>query len=263
LNARPSGKLDSVLVVDPDPAVTSLVQRHLSDYEVIPLVDGSELEVQVAAHHPVAVVWNVTPGETPPAPALSVPVPIITCSLPSRTWMADAFGALACLNKPINFAQLNQTIDSIGGVENLLVVDDNSGICQLVERGLAARSDGLAVRVAYDGESGLSAMRQQPPDLLLLDLIMPGLNGRQVFDIMQQDETLAQIPVILLTATDFISEQFAGQNSQLTVHRSQMLQPLELLHCIQPILKVLPPPYGNLLADAALGEPQQVIEELA
>jgi len=106
-------------------------------------------------------------------------------------------------------------------------------------------------------------MRQQPPDLLLLDLIMPGLNGRQVFDIMQQDETLAQIPVILLTATDFISEQFAGQNSQLTVHRSQMLQPLELLHCIQPILKVLPPPYGNLLADAALGEPQQVIEELA
>jgi hypothetical protein len=38
---------------------------------------------------------------------------------------------------------------------------------------------------------------------------------------------------------------------------------LELLHCIQPILKVLPPPYGNLLADAALGQPPQVVEELA
>ena len=262
LEARLSGKLEPVLVVDPDPSVTSLVQRHLTDYEVIPLADGTELEAQVATHHPVAVVWNVTPGERPPAPVLSVPVPLITCSLPSRAWMADAFGALACLNKPINFEQLNQYIDSLG-VENLLVVDDNSGICQLVERSLAARSDSVTVRVAYDGESGLSAMRQQPPDLLLLDLIMPGLNGRQVFDIMQQDETLAQIPVILLTATDFISEQFAGQNSQLTVHRSQMLQPLELLHCIQPILKVLPPPYGNLLADAALGQPQQVVEELA
>ncbi len=263
LNAGPSAKLEPVLVVDPDPAVTSLVQRHLTNYEVIPLSDDSELEAKVTAHHPVAVVWNVTPGETPPAPALSLPVPVITCSLPSRTWMADAFGALACLNKPINFEQLNQYIDSIGGVKNLLVVDDNSGICQLVERGLAARSDELTVRVAYDGESGLSAMRQQPPDLLLLDLIMSGLNGRQVFDIMQQEETLAGIPVILLTATDFIGEQFAGQNSQLTVHRSQMLQPLELLHCIQPILKVLQPPYGNFLADAALDELQPMIEEVA
>jgi CheY-like chemotaxis protein len=177
--------------------------------------------------------------------------------------MADAFGALACLNKPINFEQLNRYIDSIGGVETILVVDDNSGICQLVERGLAVRSDSVAVRVAYDGESGLSVMRQQPPDLLLLDLIMPGLNGRQVFDMMQQEEALAAIPVILLTATDFISEQFAGQNSQLTVHRSQMLQPLELLHCIQPILKVLQPHYGNLMADEALGKPQQIIEDLA
>jgi CheY-like chemotaxis protein len=262
LEARPSDKLAPVLVVDPDPAVTGMVQRHLTDYEVIPLANGLELEAQVATHHPVAVVWNVMPGETPLGPALSVPVPIITCSLPSRTWMADAFGALACLNKPINFEQLNQYIDSLG-VENLLVVDDNSGICQLVERSLAARSDSVTVRVAYDGESGLSAMRQQPPDLLLLDLIMPGLNGRQVFDIMQQEETLADIPVILLTATDFIGEQFTGQHSQLTVHRSQMLQPLELLHCIQPILKVLQPPYGNFLADAVLGEPQPVIEEVA
>ncbi len=262
LEARASDRPAPVLVVDPDPAVTSLVQRHLTDYEVIPLAGGTDLEAQVATHHPVAVVWNVTPGDTPPAPALSMPVPVITCSLPSRTWMADAFGALACLTKPINFEQLNQYIDTLG-VENLLVVDDNSGICQLVERGLTARSDAVTVRVAYDGESGLSAMHQQPPDLLLLDLIMPGLSGRQLFDIMQEDEVLAEIPVILLTATDFISEQFVGQNSQLTIHRSQMLQPLELLHCIQPILKVLQPPYGNFLADAALGEPEQVVEEVA
>lgn len=263
LNVQPSNKLAPVLVVDPDPSVASLVQRHFTEYEVIPLADGAELEAQVAAHHPVAVLWNVMPGDTPPVPTLSIPVPVITCSLPSRTWMANAFGALACLNKPINFAQLNRYIDNLGGIKNLLVVDDNSGICQLVERGLAARSDGLAVQVAYDGESGLSAMRQRPPDLLLLDLIMPGLSGRQVFDIMQQEEALAKIPVILLTATDFIGEQLAWQNSQLTVHRSQMLQPLELLRCIQPMLKVLQPPYGNFLADAALGEPQQVIEEAA
>jgi CheY-like chemotaxis protein len=213
---------------------------------------------EVAERHPAAVVWNVPPGQVAPAPSLALPVPVITCSLPSRAWMADAFGALACLNKPINFELLNHIIGSVGGVKNILVVDDNSGICQLVERGLAAQANQLTVRVAYDGESGLSAMRQRPPDLLLLDLIMPGLNGREVFDIMRQEEVLADIPVVLLTATDFISEQFAGQTSQLTVQRTQMLQPVELLQCIQPIVKALQPQYGNWLSEASLnGQAQE------
>lgn len=252
LEATPSGKLPPVLMVDTDPTVISLVQRHLTDYEIVPLPDATRLPEQVAERHPAAVVWNVAPGTAVPPLPPDLPVPLICCSLPSRTWMADAFGALACLNKPINFEQLNRIIDELGGVHNLLVVDDNSGICQLVERGLSARADPLIIRVAYDGESGLSAMRQQPPDLLLLDLIMPGLNGRDVFDLMQQDAALAQVPVVLLTATDFISEQFAGQTSQLTVQRSAMLQPVELLRCIQPIVKALQPRYGNWLADAAL-----------
>ncbi len=252
LEAGPARKAPTVLVIDSDPSVISLVQRYLAEYEIISLADDSNLAAQVATHHPVGVVWNVAPGDPTPRPSLTLPVPIITCSLPSRTWMANAFGAVACLNKPINFVQLNQTIDSLGGVENLLVVDDNSGICQLVERGLATRPGALRVRVAYDGESGLNAMRQEPPDLLLLDLIMPGLNGRQVFDIMQQEEALAHIPVVLLTATDFISEQFVGQNSLLSVQRSQMFQPIEILQCIQPLLKTLQPRYGNLAADQAL-----------
>ena len=258
LNPQPSAKLAPVLMVDSDPSVVSLVQRHLTDYEIIPLPNGSGLAQEVAEHHPVAVVWNVPPGQEAAVPPLMLPVPVITCSLPSRSWMADAFGALACLNKPINFELLNRIIGSVGEVENILVVDDNSGICQLVERGLAAQSVEFKVRVAYDGESGLSAMRQRPPDLLLLDLIMPGLNGREVFDIMQQEEALANIPVVLLTATDFISEQFAGQTSQLTVQRSQMLQPVELLQCIQPIVQAFQPQYGNWHGETALnGQPEE------
>ncbi|MEZ4592078.1 MAG: ATP-binding protein [Chloroflexota bacterium] len=252
LDATPGGTRPPVFMIDSDPTVISLVQRHLTAYDILPLPDGRQLAEQVAEKYPAAVVWNVAPGVSAPVPPLALPVPVISCSLPSRTWMADAFGALACLNKPINFEQLNRLIDGLAAVQTVLVVDDNSGICQLIERGLSARSQPLTVRVAYDGESGLSAMRQQPPDLLLLDLIMPGLNGREVFDIMQQDDLLANIPVILLTATDLISEQFAGQPSQLVVQRNTLFQPVELLNCIQPIIHALQPQYGNWLADAAL-----------
>lgn len=252
LEATTPSQATAVLVVESDPSVISLMQRHLPDYEIIAVPDSAHLEAEVMALHPAAVVWNIAPDDPLPTPSLSLPVPIITCSLPSRTWMAHAFGALACLNKPISFEQLNHYIDSVGEVETILVVDDNSGICQLVERGLAARSESVTVQVAYDGESGLNVMRQKPPDLLLLDLIMPGMNGRLVFEAMQQDERLAHIPVILLTATDYLNEQFMTKSSSLTVYRSEMLQPVELLQCIQPILKTLKPRYGNLVADKAL-----------
>ena len=82
----------------------------------------------------------------------------------------------------------------------LLVVDDDEGNRTMLARRLARL--GHEVTTASDGNEALSQLRQQPFDLLLLDIQMPGLNGYQVLEAMKQESALAQVPVVVLSASD-------------------------------------------------------------
>jgi len=80
------------------------------------------------------------------------------------------------------------------------VVDDDEGNRTMLARRLARL--GHDVVTASDGNEALARLRQQPFDLLLLDIQMPGLNGYQVLDAMKQEPALAQVPVVVLSASD-------------------------------------------------------------
>ena len=83
-------------------------------------------------------------------------------------------------------------------VPNILVVDDTPANVQLLVRMLADR--GYSVRAALSGELALQAARESPPDLILLDINMPGMNGYEVCEQLRADEILRDIPVIFLSA---------------------------------------------------------------
>jgi DNA-binding response OmpR family regulator len=80
----------------------------------------------------------------------------------------------------------------------VLVIDDDALVCMLVEHKLSAR--GYRVITAQDGAAGLERARQDVPDLIILDMMMPILDGRQVLQQIHADETLRSVPVIMLTA---------------------------------------------------------------
>ncbi len=251
IDPPPMQSAPHLLVVDPDPGVSNLVQRHVVDYQVVPIADENDLAEHVSIYHPAGIVWNLPPGESLPQALLqNLPVPVIGCSLPSQAWMAHSLGASASLSKPINFRQLQDEMDRIGNVRDIFVIDDNPGVCQLVERGVGVMKRPLTVRVAYDGENGLTAMRRRPPDLLLLDLMMPEMDGFQVFEQMQHDPVLANVKVILLTATSYPEDRLAQRGSRITVYRADQLRPVEVLRCIAPILSALPPHYGETVVTA-------------
>ena len=246
IDPPPAKTAPRLFVVDPDPAIANLVQRHVDDFEVLPVADENELVEQVSTYHPAGIVWNLPPGEKLPQSLLQdVPVPVIGCSLPSQAWMAHTLGASASLSKPLDFKQLQDEMDRIGNVKHIFVIDDNPGVCQLVERGVGAMKRPLTVRVAYDGENGLAAMHRQPPDLLLLDLMMPEMDGFQVFEQMQRDPVLKDVKVVLLTATSYPEDHLAQRGSHITVYRTDQLRPVEVLRCISPILSALPPKWGE------------------
>jgi signal transduction histidine kinase/CheY-like chemotaxis protein len=235
-----------IIVIDPDPAISALLHRHLEKYQVIQLQDSERLVEMLDIHHPRAVIHNAPPAlHSGPRTTPDIPVPFIECSLPSQAWLADELAAAACLTKPITAQQLLPEIERWDNVEDILIIDDDRGFTQLVERMVTAAGQTFKLRHAYDGEEGLLVMRADPPDLILLDLVMPGLDGFQLLKQMKQEPDLAMIPVVLLTATSYAEDAATQCKSQIIVSRSDGLRPVEVLNCLQAVIDILEPRYDE------------------
>lgn len=89
-------------------------------------------------------------------------------------------------------------------MERLLIVEDEPDIADFIRRGLALK--GYEVRVAHTGEEGLSLAREITPDLVILDLMLPGISGIEVCQRLRA----ADIPVIMLTARDSVASKVEG-----------------------------------------------------
>jgi two-component system alkaline phosphatase synthesis response regulator PhoP len=82
--------------------------------------------------------------------------------------------------------------------KKILVVDDEPDFAGIVQQNL--EKEGFDVEVAYDGEEGLEKVHANPPDAIVLDVMMPGKDGYQVCSELKADDRFADIPIILLTA---------------------------------------------------------------
>ncbi len=82
--------------------------------------------------------------------------------------------------------------------KRILVVDDEPDFCAIVQGQL--EKEGYAVDLAYNGVEGLEKIRSNPPDAVVLDVMMPEKDGYEVCKELKADETTAGIPVVLLTA---------------------------------------------------------------
>jgi DNA-binding response OmpR family regulator len=80
----------------------------------------------------------------------------------------------------------------------ILVVDDDRDVAQSIE--IALRRRGFLVTLAYSGVEALKALRRNRPDLVILDVLMPGMGGLEVCRRLRADESLADLPIIFLTA---------------------------------------------------------------
>lgn len=94
------------------------------------------------------------------------------------------------------------------GVINILLIEDDSIVARTVERSL--RGDEFRVTIANSGIEGLKIGRRQPVDLVILDIIMPGMDGYAVCREMRADPILANIPILFLTAKAKDEDKIAG-----------------------------------------------------
>ena len=103
-------------------------------------------------------------------------------------------------------------------MSSILIVDDEPGFREMLTEHLAM--EGYQVHSADSGEAGIERMRAQPPDLVLLDVNLPGMDGYEVCSHMQADSELSHVPVIMLTARtrtgDLVSAYETGVDDFVT-----------------------------------------------
>src|SRR5690348_17100739 len=112
-------------------------------------------------------------------------------------------------------------------MSKILVVDDEPLIVEMIEDTLS--SEGYEINKAYSGEEALSVIENNPPDLVLLDLMLPGMDGYEVCRQMQRDARFSHIPVIMLTAKSAIADRVSGYDRGADDYITKPFDPDELL----------------------------------
>ncbi len=116
---------------------------------------------------------------------------------------------------------------------NVLIVEDEARIAAFIERGL--RAEGFGVQVAPDGELGYALATSEDVDLVLLDLLLPGMSGEQLLERLRA--VRPQVPVIVLTAKDAVEDRVRNLNNGADDYVTKPFSFAELLARVQARLR--------------------------
>ncbi len=118
--------------------------------------------------------------------------------------------------------------------KRVLVVDDEPDVLLLCRVNL--EFEGYEVSTAPDGEAGLAACRELRPDVVLLDVMMPKMDGWQVLEAIKGDEELKHIPVVMLTAKVQDEDQIRGWSAGAAEYITKPFSPLSLSQVIGDVI---------------------------
>ncbi|MDX1617834.1 MAG: response regulator transcription factor [Balneolaceae bacterium] len=119
--------------------------------------------------------------------------------------------------------------------QTILVVDDEQDLLDLIEYNL--KKEGFDVLKAEDGEEGIKVARRTSPDLVLLDIMMPKMDGLEVVDFMRNDDDLKRIPIIFLTARGDEKTEVEGLNKGGDDYITKPISTTKLISRIKAVLR--------------------------
>jgi CheY-like chemotaxis protein len=245
-----------VLVIDDDPAVRDVVTRALlSDgMQVIAASDGEQGLQLARSAHPALIFLDVLMPKTDGWSVLSAlkadetlrDIPVVMLSILSDAEFGYMLGAADYLTKPVHRDLILSTVEKLqipGALKRLaLVVDDDAATREVIARTL--QKAGWETIEACDGQVALQQLQASPlpPQLIMLDLLMPGMNG---FEFLLQFNNLKLQPapsIVILTSLDLTAENRAKLNGQVErILQKGMYSRQELLSEIRRIATTVLP----------------------
>lgn len=252
LVTRPTIK-PTVIVVDSDPMILALFKRTLDHFDVVQVATPEELSSLIEAHRPAMIIYNrhsQLPTTTPLFPSI-LNVPWIECSLPSRLWISHDLPIIGCLVKPVITQQVIEMVKGIDNAKRILIVDDDRGFIQLIERMLQTYDATLNIYHAYDGNEALAMMKSKQPNLVFLDLALPEVDGKALLHEIKRHPLLMQIPIVLLTATSYLEVPPSQLSKHITLHHEHGLSPAQTLQYLRQMVEMVkthPQPTFSIIA---------------
>ncbi|MGA2482473.1 MAG: response regulator transcription factor [Candidatus Acidiferrales bacterium] len=125
-------------------------------------------------------------------------------------------------------------------MKRILIIEDDRDIVELVRYNLA--NEGYQITAALDGSTGLAALRKSPPDLLLLDLMLPRISGLEICREIRRDETLNRLPILMLTARGDEADRVVGLEMGADDYVTKPFSPRELAARVKALLRRAEPP---------------------
>jgi adenylate cyclase len=219
-----------VLVVDDDPTTLNLLAKTLNreGYHVISARNGAEALTLARKYKPKAITLDVLMPQMDGWGALKElkadpelrDIPVIMVTVLNERGMAIPLGAADFVTKPVDRQRLAAILrEHCAGPTNasILVVEDDLATREALCRSLA--SMGYAAHTAVNGRSGLDWLANHPaPSLILLDLMMPEMDGFEFLRELRQKPTFVDIPVIVVTAKELTAEDqriLSGQTERV------------------------------------------------
>lgn len=129
--------------------------------------------------------------------------PIIACSIPTEIDYTHNYGVLGYLIKPVTRSDLIRSIQAIGKpIKRILIVDDDPTVQEIFQRILSMYDNTLEVKAVSNGKQVLNVLRNSRPDLMLLDIVLPDMDGWQILKAIKQDQNIRYIPTLIVSAQD-------------------------------------------------------------
>ncbi|HBY08608.1 MAG TPA: hypothetical protein DEH22_12800 [Chloroflexi bacterium] len=233
------------VVLEDSEVLTQIIERFITQVEVCRVRKVEDAIAELDRSPAQALLINeaaITSNDdlTKKISDLPYGTPVISCWLASDDDVAHRLGATRYLVKPIDRERLLRTIAEMGDeIQTILIVDDHPEALQLFARMLHNSDKNYRVLQANNARRALDLLNTRKPDLLLLDLIMPEMDGFQLLQEKRVNPGIKDIPTIIISSQDPSGEPVV--TDAIRVRRSGGLSVRELLTCIQAFSEILMP----------------------
>ncbi len=237
-----------ILVIDDDPDALYLLQENLSpqEFDLIGTRNGSEGMRLAREQQPNAILLDILIADmdgwqllhdlkNEPATAQ---IPVVLLTIVDKKAMGYRLGAAAYLLKPLDPAEVRDALRRVTGSfspqqKRVLLIDDDPNVADMLNQTLLKEE--FLLDAALDGIAGLEAVEKNRPDIILLDLIMPRLDGFGVIERLRNNPQTCNLPIIVVSGKDLTADEsqrlketvtmvirkqgFAGEQLAIEIHK--------------------------------------------